>query len=76
MFYHEVITSGRNASYSGQSLSQATRDQVRRKFFKSNQMELPGGLVLAIAGTSSAKTIPSPLETFVILSILLNKFKG
>jgi hypothetical protein len=39
-------------------------------------MELPGGLVLAIAGTSSAKTIPSPLETFVILSILLNNFEG
>lgn len=26
-------------------------------------MELPGGFVLAIAGTSSAKTIASPLET-------------
>jgi hypothetical protein len=67
---HEVIISGRNAWYSGQSLSQATRENSSQKknCQETGWWELPGGFVSAIAGTSSAKTIASPLENIVNVS--------
>jgi len=62
---HQVSMSGKNALYAGQSSSQASKKmetmlEVSSSLSRREQLLL-GGCVLAIAGTSSAKTIASPL---------------